>query len=82
MTCEELVELVTAYLDGTLPDDDRRAFEAHLVLCPGCDRYLAQFRTTVDVLGGLPAAALTAPARERLLDAFADWRRTSGRDGT
>lgn len=82
MTCEELVELVTAYLEDTLPVDDRRAFDDHLALCPGCDRYLAQFRTTIDLLGELPEDALSSPGRERLLDAFAQWRRTSGPDAT
>jgi anti-sigma factor RsiW len=78
MTCEEFVELVTAYLEGALPDDQRRAFDHHLALCPGCDRYLDQFRTTIDLLGELPEESLSEPGRERLLDAFASWRRTSG----
>jgi anti-sigma factor RsiW len=82
MTCEELVELVTAYLDDTLPADDRRAFDEHLALCPGCDRYLVQFRTTIDLLGELPEESLSSPGRERLLDAFANWRRTPGPDAT
>ncbi len=80
MTCEELVELVTAYLEETLSVEDRGAFDAHLALCPGCDRYLEQFRTTVDLLGGLPEESLSSPGRERLLDAFAQWRRTPGPD--
>ncbi len=44
--------------------------------CPGCDRYLAQFRSTIDLLGELPEESLSSPAR-RLLDAFAEWRRTA-----
>lgn len=82
MTCEELVELVTAYAEGTLSAEDRAAFDEHLALCPGCDRYLAQFRATIDLLGELPEESLSSPARERLLDAFAQWRRTSGPDAT
>jgi anti-sigma factor RsiW len=77
MTCQELVELVTAYLEGSLPEPDRRAFDEHLAACPGCDRYLAQFRTTIEVLGELPEESLSAPGRERLLDAFSQWRRAS-----
>ena len=49
-------------------------------LCPGCDRYLAQYRTTIDLLGELPEDSLSSPGRERLLDAFAQWRRTTGTD--
>ena len=82
MTCAELVELVTAYLEGTLSDEERRAFDEHLALCPGCDRYLHQFRTTVELLGELPEESLSAPARERLLDAFAQWRDTSDTNGS
>ena len=82
MTCSELVELVTAYLDGTLTAEQRAAFEEHLELCLGCDRYLAQFRVTIDLLGELPEESISAPARERLLDAFAEFRRTTGGDAT
>ena len=82
MTCAELVELVTAYLEGTLSDEERRAFDEHLALCPGCDRYLHQFRTTIELLGELPEESLSAPARERLLDAFAQWRDTSDTNGS
>jgi len=73
MTCQELVELVTAYLDGSLPADQRAAIEADLSVCPGCETYLDQFRATVDLLGELPPESLTEPARQRLLDAFSDW---------
>jgi anti-sigma factor RsiW len=81
MTCQELVELVTAYLDGTLPTDQRRAFDEHLALCPGCERYLAQFRQTIALVGQLPEESLSAPARERLLEAFSQWRRAPGPGG-
>jgi anti-sigma factor RsiW len=82
MTCAELIELVTAYLEGTLSPEDRAAFDEHLALCPGCDRYLAQFRATIDMLGELTEETLSAPGRERLLDAFAQWRRTPDPDAT
>ena len=82
MTCEEFVELVTAYLEGALPEDQRQAFDEHLALCPGCDRYLDQFRATIDLLGELPQESLSEPGRERLLAAFAEWRRASGTEGS
>lgn len=80
MTCEEFVELVTAYLEGTLPDQQRREFDEHLSLCRGCDRYLAQFQTTIDLLGELPQESLSSPGRERLLDAFDKWHRVTDDD--
>jgi anti-sigma factor RsiW len=73
MTCQELVELVTDYFDGVLPEDVRAAFEEHLSLCPGCDFYLEQMRTTITL------AQNTQELEERpevtaLLEQFRDWR--------
>ena len=72
MDCKELVELVTAYLDGSLHADRRSAFVEHLDECPGCERYLEQFRLTIALLGEMPDETLAAPARQRLLDEFSD----------
>ena len=74
MACAELVEAITAYLDGTLPDADRRRFDTHLANCPDCTEYLAQMRKTIVRLGTLDEATLSQDARERLLVAFRDWR--------
>ena len=74
MACKELVEEITAYLDGTLPDADRRRFDTHLANCPYCTEYLEQMRQTIARLGTLDETALSTDARERLLAAFRDWR--------
>jgi anti-sigma factor RsiW len=74
MDCQELVEAITAYLDGTLPDDDRRRFDNHLANCPYCTEYLEQMRTTIARLGTLDETTLSHGAREQLLAAFRDWR--------
>jgi anti-sigma factor RsiW len=79
VSCQELVELVTAYLDGSLSDPERDAFEEHLALCQGCETYLDQFRRTVDLVGELSAESLPAPARDRLLTAFRNWQPHAGR---
>jgi anti-sigma factor RsiW len=81
MNCSQFVELVTAYLEDELPATDRVAFEEHLHLCPGCDRYLDQFRTTISLLGQLPEQSISPAARTRLLDAFAGWRDPDGGQG-
>ena len=74
MTCRELVELVTEYLEGTLLGHDRMRLEAHVAECPYCEEYIAQMRLTVEVLGKLPAEPMD-PAREHvLLEAFRGWR--------
>jgi anti-sigma factor RsiW len=77
MDCDEFVELVTGYLEGTLDPDVERRFVAHLAECDGCDRYLEQMRHTIASLGTLPPESLSGAARDRLLNAFRDWPRAS-----
>jgi anti-sigma factor RsiW len=79
MSCQELVELVTAYLEDALPADDRARFDAHLELCPPCVEYLAQFERTVQAVGLASPDLDRTPAMAGLLHAFRDWRR--GLDG-
>lgn len=74
MTCKELVEVVTDYLEGGLPDEDRRRLERHLEECPYCAEYVAQMRQTIAALGELSPDAI-APKRQReLVEAFRGWR--------
>lgn len=75
ITCRELVELVTDYFEGRLPDDDRVLFEAHLAACGHCVEYVAQMRRTIDVLGELSAEAIDPSREAALLAAFRGWRR-------
>jgi anti-sigma factor RsiW len=75
MTCRELVEVVTDYLEGRLPEQDRVRFEAHLGECRYCDEYVAQMRQTIMALGELPAEPIDPRQQERLLEAFRGWRR-------
>jgi anti-sigma factor RsiW len=74
MDCNELVELVTAYLDGALDADTRARFDAHLAECDGCARYLQQFRETVRTVGKIGDDELDPAFRNRLLDAFRDFK--------
>jgi anti-sigma factor RsiW len=74
VNCQTFVELVTAYLEDQLPSEERAAFEEHMRLCPGCDTYLEQFRTTISLLGELPEQTISPAARTSLLDAFDGWR--------
>jgi anti-sigma factor RsiW len=74
MDCNELVELVTAYLDGALDADTRARFEAHLDGCDGCENYLQQFRQTVRMVGKIGDDELDPAFRQRLLDAFRDFK--------
>jgi anti-sigma factor RsiW len=74
MDCNELVELVTAYLDGSLDPDTRARFDMHLTECDGCENYLQQFRETVRTVGKVANDELDPAFRKRLLDAFRDFR--------
>jgi anti-sigma factor RsiW len=74
MDCNELVELVTAYLDGSLGVEDRARFDLHLLECDGCENYLQQFRRTVATVGKIPIEELDPTLRSRLVEAFRDWR--------
>ena len=51
LSCRELVELVTEYLEGALPEGERARFEAHLANCAGCETYLEQVRATIALVG-------------------------------
>jgi anti-sigma factor RsiW len=73
-SCQELVELVTEYLEGALSPGDLGRFEAHIALCDGCTRYLEQIRETVRLTGTLTADDLTPEAEAALLDAFRNWQ--------
>jgi anti-sigma factor RsiW len=75
LACQELVEVVTDYLDGRLEPADRRRFEAHLAICPGCRNYLEQMRATIRLTGALRAEAIPAGLRTELLEAFRGWKR-------
>ena len=74
LSCQELVELVTDYLEGALSPEAHFRFEAHISRCDGCGVYLEQMRTTVRMLGNLPLEALPSGAERELLDAFRGWR--------
>jgi anti-sigma factor RsiW len=76
MRCDEFVELVTAYLEHTLDPATEQQFVEHLALCEGCDRYLEQFRATIDEMGHLPAQSLSPDTRDQLLAAFRDFPST------
>jgi anti-sigma factor RsiW len=70
LSCQEIVELVTAYLEGDLDDSVAQAFADHLAVCPGCQTYVDQFRITIEKLGEVPVDTLSDDAQSRLLQTF------------
>ena len=81
LSCQELVELVTEYFEGTLAPPRRLAFEEHIAICPPCRGYLAQMRQTIRIAGKLTEETIPAQAREALLHVFRDWRREQAAGG-
>jgi anti-sigma factor RsiW len=74
LVCQQAVELVTDYLEGTLSRRDRRRFEAHLEKCPNCSAYLEQIRTTIRLTGTIEADDLSPEAKRDLTDLYRRWR--------
>jgi anti-sigma factor RsiW len=76
ITCKELVELVTDYLEGSLPEDVRTRMDQHLSGCEGCINYVEQMRQTIRLTGRLREVDLTAQQRDDLLHLFRNWKKT------
>src|SRR3954469_8466458 len=74
LVCRDAVALLTAYLDGDLPDRDRSRLEAPLAECPHCSEYLAQIRITVDALGHVEVDALPEETVDELVVLYRKWR--------
>jgi anti-sigma factor RsiW len=74
MPCQELVELVTAYFDGSLSRRDRRRFRAHISGCDHCTAYVEQMRLVIEATGQLSERDIEPEAREELLAAFRGWK--------
>jgi anti-sigma factor RsiW len=74
LTCQEIVELVTDYVEGALDRRTRSRFERHISGCPHCTAYLEQIRETVRLTGMLREDQLEPRAREELLAAFRTWK--------
>ena len=74
MRCREFVEVITGYLEGTLPDEDRRRFDEHLATCPHCTAYLSQMRTVLRLTGRLTEDDIPDATRDDLLEVYRSWR--------
>lgn len=78
VACREVVELITAYLEDTLPPEEAEEVRSHLEICPGCQTYLDQMRATIAVLGEVPVETLCGQAQADLIAAFRDYPRGTG----
>ena len=74
LSCQELVELVTDYVEGALGPAERTSFEHHIAGCTGCAEYVQQMRRTIELTGRLRPADVSPEAEAKLLTAFRDWK--------
>jgi anti-sigma factor RsiW len=74
LSCQEVVELVSDYLEGALEAAETSVFEQHLNFCDGCVWYVEQLRTTVETVGRIREEEMPPETRDRLLAAFRDWK--------
>jgi anti-sigma factor RsiW len=75
LACVDVVELVTDYLEGALPEADARRLERHLGTCPGCAEYLEQLRTIAGSLRGVTEESFPTEMRAGLIADFRDHRK-------
>lgn len=73
LTCHEVIEIITDYLEGALPANDRRRVEEHLAICDGCTTYLEQMRETIRLTGMLTEEQIPEDQKQRLVEAFRTW---------
>lgn len=74
MTCREIAELITDYLEGALSPEAKVRFEDHVAGCAACTSYIGQLRATTRVLTRLREEDLPVSLREELLAAFRTWK--------
>ena len=78
LICQQAVDLVTDYIEGSMSRTDRRRFETHLSACPHCTEYFAQMRKTIQLTGRLRSEELPAEVRDELVALYGQWRPGSG----
>ncbi len=77
LVCEEVVEMVSDYLEGALTRAQRRRLERHLAACEGCSRYLEQMRATIRFTGKLAPEDFSPAMRDEFTSIYRRWRSES-----
>jgi anti-sigma factor RsiW len=73
LTCHDVINIITDYLEDALSPGDRRRVEEHLAICDGCTAYLEQMRETIRLTGMLTEEQIPDDQKQRLLEAFRTW---------
>jgi predicted anti-sigma-YlaC factor YlaD len=78
ISCRELIELITDYLEQMMPAEERARFDEHLAACEGCRTYLSQVQQIVERTGALREESIPPDAQAALLAAFRGWKKGAG----
>jgi anti-sigma factor RsiW len=78
LSCKEITQLVTEYVEGALSLRDRLRFQLHIGMCRYCRAYLRQMKLTAKTLGYLPEAELPPDVEDELLRRFESWKASRG----
>jgi anti-sigma factor RsiW len=74
LTCHEVIDLLSSYIEDALSPDERRRVDEHLALCDGCETYLEQIRETIRLSGMVDEEQVPEEEKTALLAAFRQWR--------
>jgi predicted anti-sigma-YlaC factor YlaD len=74
LRCQEVVELVTDYLEGVLLPERQSQVDEHLEGCDGCTNYVEQIRMTIGMLRDLSQKPEFPGTKEELLSLFREWQ--------
>lgn len=77
LSCQQVVELVTDYLENSLLPEMRKRLEEHVAECPGCENYIEQMQLTIDMLYQIARASAFPTTKQELLQLFRDWKKGS-----
>ncbi|HXZ04804.1 MAG TPA: zf-HC2 domain-containing protein [Ktedonobacteraceae bacterium] len=74
LSCQEVVELVTDYLEQALLPEKQAQFEEHIANCPGCNTFLEQVQQTIMMLRKLSEQQAFPETKQDLLEIFRNWK--------
>ena len=77
LSCQQVVELVTDYLENALLPELHERLEAHVAECPGCENYIEQMQQTINVLRQIARESAFPATKQELLQLFRDWKKGS-----
>jgi len=81
LSCQQITEIITDYLEGRMSFADRIRFQMHVGMCKHCRAYLRQMKATIGSLGQLPDEPIPADVRDEMRKRFAAWNDARRSDG-